>query len=228
MGEEETLAVLVKEKTESEYLTEIEKIESSKQPIDVSLSLIDVLVRDFLTKKFHIPKNSEYDELVDYFLQKNKPEVATFCYEMVEALYSGEKINNQKLKMLIEDLKAIIEKEQHIAKEEKKSPFLNISKIWKKPARSARDSSSVSKQIKRFIDLELGKYEPSARPKEKENVLLEITPTPRISIKKDRTSAQYSPQLEEFSHPSIEHIDNLERIRKRIEERKKHRALYAE
>jgi len=229
MSDEKNLDILNQRRAENSYLSEIEKIESSKQPIESTLSLIDIIVRDFLIKKFHILKNSEYDELVDYFLQKNKPEVATFCYEMVEALYSGEKINGQKLKALIEDLKTLIEKEQHFIKEEKKeSYFSGISKIWKKSRKLPKDLGLVSKQIKRYIDLEIGKYDANAKPAEKENVLLEMMPVRQISIKKESAGEPHVIQNEESSHPSIEHIDNLERIRRRIEEKRKHRVIYAQ
>lgn len=228
MGAEETNSELISSKNSS-YLEEIEKIENSKQPIESSLALIDVLFRDFLAKKFHISKNGEYDELVDYFLQKNKPEIATYCYEMVEALYSGEKINQQKLSSLVDDLKTLIEKEQNLVKEEKKeSSILNLAKLWQKNRKSSKSSSSVSKQIKKLIDLEIGKYDMRFKPSEKENVLLEIASAPKISIKKEPAAQQYAPGYEEAPHPSIEHIDNLERIRKRIEERKKLRTLVAE
>ncbi|MBI2632333.1 hypothetical protein HYW75_04990 [Candidatus Pacearchaeota archaeon] len=160
MGDQEISPSLIKEENKS-YLEELQKIETSKQPIEVSLSLIDVLVRDFLTKRFHISKNSEYDELVDYFLQKNKPEIATFCYEMVYALYSGEKNNQDSLTTLINDLKSLMDKEQNTITEKKsKNFFFGLNKIWKKPLQTARNQQSVSKQIKKFIDLEINKIQP--------------------------------------------------------------------
>lgn len=231
MSDKEISTDLIKEENKS-YLEELQKIESSRQPVDVSLSLIDILVRDFLIKKFHITKNSEYDELVDFFLQKNMPDIATFCYEMVYALYSGEKISQDKLKALIDDLKSLMDKEQNTATEKKsKAFFFSLNKIWKKPLRSARNQHSVSKQIKKLIDLELDKYGSHLKSSEKENVLLEISPqrTGQLptSINKSAGNAQYSPQIEEFNHPSIEHIDNLERIRRIIGERRKYRNVYA-
>src|SRR3989344_1841297 len=79
-----------------------------------------------------------------------------------------------------------IEKKQHFIKEEKKeSYFSGISKIWKKSRKLPKDLGLVSKQIKRYIDLEIGKYDANAKPAEKENVLLEMMPVRQISIKKE-------------------------------------------
>src|SRR3989344_716943 len=72
------------------FVSEINKIKNSIQSAEIKLSLLDLLIRDFFSKKYHVKKNTEYSEMIDFFLQKNKPDLAAFCHEMIKELYSGE------------------------------------------------------------------------------------------------------------------------------------------
>ncbi|MEI6849894.1 MAG: hypothetical protein WCK29_02565, partial [archaeon] len=75
------------ESSDSSYISELIKIKRSSQSPETKLNLLDLLFRDFLFKKYHMKKNTEYSDLVDLFLEKNKPEMAVFCNQMLKQLY---------------------------------------------------------------------------------------------------------------------------------------------
>ena len=58
--------------SKSDYLSELEKISQSAQPFSVKLNLLDVRVKDFLRNKYRLPRDDEYSEMIDFFLQKKK------------------------------------------------------------------------------------------------------------------------------------------------------------
>ena len=195
------------------YLKELDLIEKSQEPPEKILPLIDLLARDFLAKKYHVKKISEYDEMSDFFLKKGMPEIATFCHTMVEALYSQNSIVKEKLQNISEELKNLIEKSQehHQVQPSANSILANL-KIWKK--QKEKIPAMLGKQTKHLIDLEL---------EEKRPLQEKIAQKPSISQEYQKSiTTQVLPSAPASStdHPLIESIDNLERIKYKIQLRK--------
>src|SRR3989338_1992630 len=86
------------------YAEEIEKICESNKTYYDKVGLFDLIFRDFLGKKFHVRKDEEYSELISFFIEKNKPEIASFCHGMIESIYSGEKLDETKIRVMADDL----------------------------------------------------------------------------------------------------------------------------
>ena len=93
------------------YLAEIDKIEISQQEPGKKIELLDILIRDYLRKKYHIKKDDDYSDLIPLFLEKNKPTIAILCHEMTKQLYSGEPMNDGSVVTILEETKDMIEKE---------------------------------------------------------------------------------------------------------------------
>ncbi len=207
------------------YSKELDKIMNNKKPPEITLSLLNILIRDFLSKKFHVRKDLEYDEMTEFFLSKNKPEIANLCHDMTERLYTGESINTEEINKIIIKFRNLIENEQGKEGKEEKSI---MKRIWGKLSSKKIEKQAVktepSKTAINIINYELEKYNPSLRAdKEKENVISEIS----LSETKDKKiSPELIPSLDKSMQNQqksylIEHIDNLERIKQRIQERKR-------
>lgn len=218
------------------YLEELEEIEMREQAPDVKLDLIDLLIKDFLSKKFHVYKNTEYAELIQSFLEKNKPQIALFCHAMVEARYSGEKINSEKIKILIEEAKNIIENEQDPESNVKKKTFKSMLspfslKIFKKKNNFGPKTSSryIGKKTKQIIEESLSLKPPEIKDsldelntdKSKQINYLLYKLSPVLESKEDIKSMPESMGKEPKIYGYIRSIDDLERIKERIRERKR-------
>ena len=103
---------------QNSYIDGIEKIKNSQQSAETKLKLLDLLIRDFLKIRFQTEKDMEYSELINVFLKKNQFQIAIFYHEMTKYSYSGEKISEDEISLLLEDAKAIMKKEFYIIKNE--------------------------------------------------------------------------------------------------------------
>jgi len=223
------------EESRTSYLAELDIIDQSKKLPDVKLELIDLLFRDFIVKKFHLAKGNEYAEMIDYFLQKNKLDLASFCHIMVEALYSGEKIDGQKIKILIQDLQTIILKEQSQAsgkfpkKEKIKDLFLESFNLLKKKESSESKIRYLGKKTKHVIDDALHEDQDFQTPIEqvgKSNPLGSQLNSPLYKLN-PALMPSYALNLENepAEYKFIQSIDDLDRIKEKIRDRK--RAIYS-
>jgi len=207
------------EYTSITYSLALEKIQQSIKDPEVLISLMDMIAKEFFRKKFHINSNLEYAEMVSIFLEKNKPEIATFCYKMAETLYGGESKNFDKLWLVLEDLRIIIEKEQGLppAREEPSikgifSPFAKAMQAIrnKKPHKEKRSLFFIEKKTKKAIDEEL--YNAKSEAESEQIQKKEDQSLPRVSILQEQDPATYE---------YLESIDNLERIKQKIWQRKR-------
>lgn len=162
MDEEFTEAGLVsKELSPTSYLAEISKIGKSDKTPEDKLNLLDVVVKDFLVRRYHIRKDTEYSDLIDLFLKKNKPVIAIFCHEITKQMYSGDKANDVTITAILEDAKNMIEQDvygENLGAKSSESLVSSLVTLFKgKKNNTKTDLKSVSKQTEKVIEKSLGK-----------------------------------------------------------------------
>ncbi len=213
------------ESVDVSYIDEIEKLRTLKEPPETVLEVIDALARDFLRKKFHIKRNAEYSEIAQFFIQKNKLHIAEFCRRMTDALYSGEQITSDSVEDLTADLENIINKEglgeELGAKEDIFTAVVNKIKILDHNEKEKKEEY-VGKSTRKIIKSKiLGKKQ--AAPKKLEfPIIAEKSAAPKYS---DGTALSFlqepSPEIIEEEEKHIASIDDLDRIRSKIQKKKR-------
>ena len=89
-------------------INEIENLRALKESPESILNNLNTLTRNFLAEEFGISKNLDYSELIEIFRQRSKPMIISFCQKMLEALYSGEKLETKELNSLINNFQTIV------------------------------------------------------------------------------------------------------------------------
>ena len=92
----------------SDLINEIENLRALKESPESILRNLSTLTRNFFAEEFKISKNLDYAELIEIFRQRSKPMIVSFCQKMLEALYSGEKLETKELNSLIDNFQAIV------------------------------------------------------------------------------------------------------------------------
>lgn len=103
------------------YRREIKELSGLRTSPEATLNYINRLARGFFIEAFGIPYNIEYSELIDEFRRIRRKECVSFCKLILELNYSGEKVTNNQLEILITLLKKIIGENKILTKEEKES-----------------------------------------------------------------------------------------------------------
>lgn len=153
------LKLLLKEKDRNLfYRKEIEKMANLNEKPEKTLNRINNLVRNFFNEAFGCPYNLEYLELVDGFKKTGKKECISFCRLISEITYSGEEVSKEKINILINMFKKIIEKNKILNPEEKrileeKSKKEKPKEVKKKVVKEAEIESK-----KRFSLIDRAKY----------------------------------------------------------------------
>ncbi len=101
------------------YQEKLKDLYVSNRSSEETLELINKLARDFFKEAFNLPLNLEYSELMDKFRTAKKKECVSFCYLMIKLSYSGERIEQEEIKILIRLLWWIIKKNKIIVEEPK-------------------------------------------------------------------------------------------------------------
>lgn len=97
-------------------------LERSKDTTERKLHKLNSIGKEFLHEKFMTNEDIEYSKLIDKFKKENRKELVQFCEKMLEALYSGEKVTEEKIKEVTHLLKKIVVEEK-----KKNAP---IKKSW--------------------------------------------------------------------------------------------------
>ncbi len=207
------------------YLSEIDKIETSDQSPEVKIELLDILIKSYLRKRYHLKRNMEYEEMIEFFMEKSKPNVAAFCHEMILGLYSGEMINMNNVSVLLEDGKTMIEKEESSERtggiEKKASGFLGRFSRSKKEDKNDISQNNVGKQTKKIIDKYLDSNSKVIEEIKKTSVLDETQKDKSLMYDLNPALVPNQDNLEEIPDiESVSNIDDLERIKKKIRQRK--------
>lgn len=214
---------LTTEEGKASYISEISRIKSSSQSAESKLSLLDLLIRDFLRKRFHTKKTAEYSEMIEFFLEKNKPHIAVFCHSMIKQLYAGDSNDQNSVSLLLEEAKRMIDEEMfgHSEEEESKPSKGLFSRIFgsknKKEEKESTSPGKVGKQTEKIIEKTLSPQitnkSGNGMPKKSNDFLNSLRSKLDISLIENDSEEQEEPQDEE---ESIQNIDDLERIKKKI------------
>ncbi len=95
----------------------LNELKNSNKPPEILLNSIDLFARNFFLENFKLDSNLDYSEMIRIFKEKKKDRLAIFCKKMLEILYSGERINKDKIKILLDELENIINEEHPKLKE---------------------------------------------------------------------------------------------------------------
>lgn len=215
------------EKGRISFISEIDKIKNSSQSAETKLSLLDILVKDFMRKRFHIKKASEYSELIDFFLQKSKTHMAVFCHEMVRQMYSGDGMNQDSVSLLCDAAKKMIEKEffgvVEKKKEDKKGLFF-IGKSNKNKKSESKSDRIMGREAERAIEkalqieqsIKIDKFEEDGGSLSRGGLMSEVSILPDVSLNNSNTETE----LSEDEDRRIRSIDDLDRIKRKIQHKK--------
>ena len=129
------------------YMNKLKELKESKKKPEESLDAINTLSRDFFKDVFQIPYSWEYSELITEFRKRGQKECISFCDLISDLNYSGEKIEESKIKTLSNLLEKIIEKNKILSEEEKKE--LEAKKQEEEKPEEVKEGL-LSKMIKPF------------------------------------------------------------------------------
>lgn len=91
------------------YRREIKRLSKSKANPEKILEGLNNLARDFFKEAFDFSYHLEYSELIPKFKNLRKKECITFCKMISKLNYSGEEVKKEKLDVLMNLLRKIIE-----------------------------------------------------------------------------------------------------------------------
>lgn len=117
------------------YRKELENLSGMNMSLEKTVSRANIIARDFFREAFNLPYNLEYSELIAQFRKIGNKECITFSKLISELNYSGEKITEKQVRILINLLARIIQKNKILSDEEK----VKLEKKTKKEA-VARES----------------------------------------------------------------------------------------
>lgn len=211
------------------YINEVLKIKNSPQTPQTKLELLTILVKDYFRKKYHTPRNMGFSEMIDFFLEKRKAAIATYCHDMVNDLYSGEQIDEGKINVILESTKILItkdlsSKEQILTKISVKEVINPFSAISETPIEKDR---ILSKNARKLIEKYLKENATDAveiRNGEKDKK--EKTDEEDITYLKKKLSLNQNSVAEETAYSKgddpekIEGIDDFQRLKDKIKRRK--------
>src|SRR3989344_553868 len=130
---------------------EVEEIKTSDKTPRQSIEEIDNFTRNFLKETFKINKSLDYAELVDVFKKKNKEKIAVLCQDLVNALYSGKKIEKIDIEDITKNLKEIVEEENPYFRTVKEEPLQMPQKKEESPLQMMQGSPQMQRQFSRTI-----------------------------------------------------------------------------
>ena len=216
--------VVVKEQIEQKeniIKNKLENLRHSNMVPQESLKSLDELAKSFLKETFKIEKNLDYSEMIKLFEEKKRKNIAFFCNQMLMALYSGEKIEKNKINLLISGLEDII-REQY--------PNMAKTRIEIKSFPPQQPVKQIEE--KSPIKVEEKPFEP---PKEEEKITLPLIIIPqreRImrqinSLDEEQIRDAYGELQKEFTQAyeiakitrNKKMIDELEKFRESIKKR---------
>ncbi len=215
------------------HINQVEKLRKLKEPPETIIEIIDVITQDFLKKKFHLKGALEYSDLINFFREKEKPQIMDFCRRMNEALYSGEVLTQSNIADLITDLESIMMKEDPKYKDyhQHKDAFYSLVdkiKIFdSQKQQKEKKEEYISQKTKEIILSKLsgkksnlkksGKIEIPNQDQIKTNFSIGQEDSDALSLLNPQESLEAEPEEDKL----IESIDDLDRIKQKIQDRKK-------
>jgi len=204
------------------YIDEVENLKKLKESPEIILEVLNEIVQDYLRKKYHIKKGADYSELIEVFKEKNNPILSDFCTKMTESSYSGEKLTRDKVSDLIWDFERIIQEEEPKKKIIGHDPFSKMMKkigIFEKE--KIQTDQFLSKKAKKMIYSKLTAKKEEKNANQINEIVKEDKEEPSGDLsKKPEVDLLSEDQEESKEELAINSIDNLERIKAKIQERK--------
>lgn len=102
------------------YTKKIKKLRGSKEKTEKILDFINDLARDFFKEAFDLDYNLDYSKLIEEFTEKENKECVDFCNLISKLNYSGEKIEEKEIKLLLESLNDIVKKNDILSLQKEK------------------------------------------------------------------------------------------------------------
>ncbi len=100
------------EEEEEDFLKrQLNELKNSGKSPEILLNSIDLFARNFFLENFKLNVGLDYSEMVRIFKEKKKNRLAVFCQKMLEILYSGERVNRDRIRILLNELEDIINEE---------------------------------------------------------------------------------------------------------------------
>ena len=106
--------VVIKETEEEEEIfvkRQLNELRNSAKPPEIMLNSIDLFARNFFIDAFNLNSNLDYAEMMHIFQENKKRRAEAFCQRMLEVLYSGERINKERINYFLNELDGIINEE---------------------------------------------------------------------------------------------------------------------
>ncbi len=100
-----------KEEEDTYFLRRLGTVKTFRNNPLTFLSSMNDLAREFFEEEFQIT-GARYSELITMFKSEKNEEAIKFCETMQETLYSGEKLTDEKLDFLFEQLSFLIRKQE--------------------------------------------------------------------------------------------------------------------
>ncbi len=213
--------------------------DSTKDPQE-RLVFLDRLARQFFHEAFGVRNDSQYTELIEELRRKRKLKSARFCELMQEGLYAGEIVDAKKVDMLAVYLESLIgeyrtaqkqRNERHTRRDLFERLSLNkvearIQEFFTRPApRKIRLPASLQPgtwESAQGDNWEVPQPSEDLKPTDKTS---ESVPTfmSEPKIKKVFVKPQVKSEPEVYRY--VKSLDNLERIKQKIDERKQLNSL---
>lgn len=106
--------VLRKQEEESSIDKKLRYLPRIEEDPKKFLKYLDEIAREFFEEHFQIGSREKYSDLIGLFEERKEPHIAKFCSNMQEVLYSGERLDKEKLEFLSRNLKFLVGRERKI------------------------------------------------------------------------------------------------------------------
>jgi len=200
----------------------ISVLKKEKVPENFLIGL-DGLVKEFFWKKLGMIREVSYSDARNFFEKKRNTIGVNFCEEMEKELYSGQKVDKKKLELLVNEFERLIKK--YDKSQVKKSRKLRVTEWFDKVEDIAKEKfNSGAKTIKKWkMKEKVGKIEEETK-KAFEFLADSSKKTGRRFVpfikEKIKVGKIKYPKTEPIIYESIKSIDDLDRIAKKLEEKK--------
>ena len=212
------------------FQKKLESLSSLEKDPKQFLFAIDAISRDFLSQYYKINRSAKYSDLVHEFRKQGNLPAAQFCHKIQEVMYAGENPTESKLNSLKENLEFLIKEKSSIkSSQPQESEKRNIFKLKKAPELDKRLVNYLSEGLKRGFKIELlrKKLLEAKFTTEEINLAEEhlnrdkpqqsLMPEPIQKQEKIFLEDKKTPKLPKKDSSLIKSLDNLERIKDKIE-----------
>lgn len=94
------------------FYGEIEQLRSSQEPPETTFKKLDEYVKSTLKERFQLGDKVDYSAMMHLFNTLDKKHLAQFCNQMLQVMYSGDKVDKKRLEVLINNFETIVREER--------------------------------------------------------------------------------------------------------------------